>query len=60
MPINTGKKLHLINIRVDDAMREELRRRAKEENRAVSNYIATVLQQHLERLQAEEDAQKKK
>ena len=38
---------HPINVRLDDKMREELRKIAKAENRTLSNLIATVLREFL-------------
>jgi predicted DNA-binding protein len=41
------KRLHPVNIRLDDEMREELRALAEAENRPLANYIVTVLKEHL-------------
>ena len=41
------KRLHPVNIRLDDEMRDELRALAEEENRPLANYIVTVLKEHL-------------
>jgi hypothetical protein len=39
------KKLHVLSVRVDDLTLEELQDAADEENRPVSNMIATILRQ---------------
>jgi predicted DNA-binding protein len=41
------KRLHPVNIRLDDEMRDELRALADAENRPLANYIVTVLKAHL-------------
>ncbi len=41
------KRLHPVNIRLDDEMRNELRALAAAENRPLANYIVTVLKEHL-------------
>ena len=41
------KRLHPVNIRLDDEMRDELRALAEQENRPLANYIVTVLKSHL-------------
>ena len=42
-----GKKLNLINVRVDDETRDELRRLAAKAHRPLSNYVAAVLLDHI-------------
>jgi predicted transcriptional regulator len=39
------KKLHVLSLRVDDTTLQELQEAADEENRPVSNLIATILRQ---------------
>ena len=41
------KRLHPVNIRLDDEMRDELKALASQENRPLANYIVTVLKEHL-------------
>ena len=41
------KRLHPVNIRLDDEMRDKLRALAAKENRPLANYIVTVLKAHL-------------
>ena len=43
------KRLHPINVRLDDEMRDELRQIAQAENRTLSNLIVTVLREYLDR-----------
>jgi hypothetical protein len=43
------KRLHPVNVRLDDEMREELRAVAAEENRSMSNLIVTILREWLDR-----------
>jgi len=43
------KRLHPVNVRLDDDMREELRMVAAEENRSMSNLIVTILREWLDR-----------
>lgn len=42
-----GKKLYLVNVRVDYETREAIKAFAEAENRSVSNYIATLLREHV-------------
>jgi predicted transcriptional regulator len=44
-----AKKLNPVNVRLDDEMREELKKIAQAENRTLSNLIVTVLREYLER-----------
>lgn len=44
---DSKKRLHPVNIRLDDEMRDELKALAEEENRPLANYIVTVLKAHL-------------
>ena len=46
----------MYSFRLDEALVEQLRVRAREENRSLSNYIETVLKQHLVRKDAEKTA----
>ena len=59
MPQKSTKKLHLINVRVDDETRDELRRLAAKTNRPVSNYIATLILEHIEAVKSGEEQPKK-
>ena len=59
MQAKPGKKLHLINVRVDDETRDELRRLAAKANRPVSNYVATLIIDHLLAVKAGEQEARK-
>ena len=59
MPENSGKKLNLINVRLDDETRDELRRLAAKANRPVSNYVATLIIDHLAAVKAGKEEAKK-
>jgi len=51
------KKLHVLSVRVDDPTLEDLQEAADEENRPVSNLIATILRQwQMERRAKKKDA----
>ncbi len=47
--LEMAKKLNPVNVRLDDEMREELKKIAQAENRTLSNLIVTVLREYLER-----------
>jgi hypothetical protein len=47
MNTTSPKKLHPVNVRMDDAMLAELRGIAAAENRSISNLIVTVLRDWL-------------
>ncbi len=51
-----GIEKKVYSFRLDEALVEQLRVRAREENRSLSNYIETVLKQHLVRKDAEKTA----
>jgi hypothetical protein len=59
MPQKPGKKLHLINVRVVDETRDDLRKLAATANRPVSNYVATVIMDHIAAVKAGEELPKK-
>lgn len=59
MTENSGKKLNLINVRVDDETRDELRRLAVKANRPVSNYVATLIIDHIAAVKAGKEESKK-
>lgn len=52
MPAISGKKLNLINVRLDDETRDELRKLAAKANRPVSNYVATLIIDHIAAVKA--------
>jgi hypothetical protein len=59
MPTKPSKKLHLINVRVDDDTRDELRRLAAAANRPVSNYVGTLIMDHIAAVRAGREQPKK-
>lgn len=53
-----NRKLHLINVRVDEQTLADLRSLAAASNRPLSNYCATVLLKHLQVIAALEPKKK--
>jgi predicted HicB family RNase H-like nuclease len=47
MPAKRLKRLHTVNVRVDDETLEALRIASDKQNRSVSNMIATILREWL-------------
>lgn len=54
-----GKKLNLINLRVDDELLAKLKKLAGRANRPVANYVHTLVIDHVEAVERGEEEPKK-